>query len=111
LPTDHFKRVIDLANETPLDAREACRHRLFLRGGRPLDRSVLQRWWSQGIKGPGGKTVVLESYRQGGRRLTTAESISRFINVLNGSPADVPSPSVVKQSHARAEAELDAIGI
>jgi hypothetical protein len=79
--------MFDPTNETRLTASEACRHRLLRRGNRPLNRSVLERWWKCGLRGPKGGRVKLESFRSGGLRLTTVEAIERFLACLNGQPS------------------------
>ena len=51
-------------------------------------RRTLTMWMSQGlrVKAAGGKTriVILESFKDGGRRFTTLEAIERFRIALNG---------------------------
>ena len=102
-------RIIE-QNETLLTALEACKHPLMQRGGRPLHRSVLQRWWGEGLL-IHGQRVVLESVRHGGLRCTSAEAIERFHALLNGTPPGKPTPQSLQREHDRADAELAASGI
>src|SRR5689334_15770975 len=104
--------MFDLTTETRLTATQACHHRLLSRGDRPLNRSVLERWWTLGIRPTqGGDRVVLESFRHGGLRFTTVQAIERFLARLNGAPADAPTPQQLHREHVRADAELAASGI
>src|SRR5690242_14714829 len=104
--------MCDFTHETRLAATEACRHPLVRHGGHPLNRSVLERWWTRGIRGPKGERIVLESRRIGGLRFTSVEAVERFLAALNGEHFDgEQTPSQAKRQHAAAERELEAAGI
>ena len=103
--------MFDLTRETRLSAREACRHPLTRRGSRPLSRSVLERWWTHGVRSTSGDRVVLESCRLGGLRFTTAEAIERFFARLNGADATKPTGTDLRRQHNAAERELDVAGL
>ena len=105
--------MFDPTNEKPLTALEACRHPLLQRGDRPLNRSVLERWMAVGILAPfsAGERVRLESYRFGGRRMTTVEAIRRFHTAVNGADPCKPNPHQIRREHDRADAELEAAGV
>lgn len=110
-PDERLLDKSDLLNETVLTAREACRHRLLRRGDRPLDRSVLERWWTIGLLGPARKRIVLESARLGGKRVTSTEAVQRFLRRMNGEDPVAPTRAQIRQQHDRAERELSAAGM
>lgn len=85
---------------------------LLRRGDRPLNRSVLERWWAMGILRD-GRRVKLESFMLGGRRHTTIEAVERFVQALNGKELEpgTPTPSQVRRAHEQAEAELIGAGL
>lgn len=103
--------MFDLTRETRLTATEACRHPLMRRGVHPLNRSVLERWWTHGIRGPGGNRVVLESFRSGGLRMTTVEAVERFFHALNGGTVGATNKTKTQREHVAAERELAGAGI
>src|SRR4051812_12772472 len=104
--------MLDLTTETRLTATQACRHALLRRGDRPLNRSVLERWWTAGILPThGGDRVILESFRHGGLRFTSVEAVARFLARLNGTAPGSPAPRQIQREHDRADAELAASGI
>jgi len=73
---------------------------------------TIWRWRQRGIRG-----VKLETFLIGGRRFTTTEAHRRFVEASTLA-ADGPRPSTVARTGrqrqaaiARAEAELDTLGI
>lgn len=59
----------------------------------PPNLHAIYRWASHGVSG-----VRLETFKQGGKRLTSKEAVARFLEVQNQTPAE------------RADAELVAEG-
>jgi hypothetical protein len=57
------------------------------RRGRPVSVASLTRWIQQGVRGPAGQRVRLEGVRLGGRWLTTAQALDRFVGRLT--PAEL----------------------
>ena len=83
-----------------LTLAEACK----IIPGRP-HRNTIIRWCQRGYGG-----IILESWRCGNRRVTTVESIDKFIAATSGvkDPNPRRSESI---AHKRAEAQLDAMGV
>ena len=53
---------------------------------RPVNRETIARWASRGVRRPGGGRVHLEAIRLGGRLLTTATAVRRFLAALAEEP-------------------------
>jgi hypothetical protein len=86
------------------------------RGDNHPTLSCLLRWIQDGVLGPNGKRIRLEAARCGGRWLTTAAAIERFIAAQSPSISDEPTPAprpAGKRQRAsqRAAAQLEKIGI
>lgn len=94
--------MIDVQTETILTAKQAC-----AAFPKHVSLPTLWRWMLKGTRG-----VVLESIRIGGRRYTSAEACSRFIQA---SAEDTPSPERKKQQRSmamkQARAVLDQFGV
>jgi hypothetical protein len=84
---------MSILDETPLSLLEAAP--LF---GRP-HQNTLRRWANKGVNG-----VRLETFRLGGKLLTTREACERFVAAQNARRASVAE-------HLAAAAELDELGI
>lgn len=104
-----------LAGETKLSMSAAARLAVGRGGDKPPALMTLRRWITAGVKGPDGRKVKLEAYRQGWLWVTTAEALDRFFAALTGGTlAAVPRPMTPAQArarHAKADAEARAMGI
>jgi len=67
-----------LENEPLISFASAAALPILSRDGRKPPVGKLFRWSTKGIA-IGGRQIYLESVRVGGRRLTTAEAVSRFV--------------------------------
>jgi Protein of unknown function (DUF1580) len=94
-------RMIDVSSEKLLSFSEAAKtlpHRVHL--------NTLHRWRLRGIKGTKLETVLV-----GGRRMTSVESLHRFIAKCSGDPAPSEStPAKRRKEIDAAERELDLQG-
>ena len=97
--------VDDILTEDPVTLTEATR--IF--PGRPHASSIW-RWYKHGCAG-----VKLETYCAGGRRFTTRESITRFIQRVTAARDGVATEATPSRRRQReiekAERELDEVGI
>ena len=97
--------MIDIANENVVSIAEAPQHI----PGRP-SLATVWRWVLNGTRA--GK---LESFRVGGRRFTSLESIQRFAEqstaAADGDTPPVQTPRQRERDILRSERELDAAGI
>ena len=117
---------IDTADqETPrlpiayLGLREATRHFVSNRTGKPVHVSAILRYGLKGapsVRGEG--RIRLALWRHPGGWVTTERAIQDFIQALTrdrlglDAPTSALRPPVVRRkSHDRAEAQLDAVGI
>jgi predicted DNA-binding transcriptional regulator AlpA len=101
--------MFDLENQRFIDLREVAR--LCSRNGRPLSPSTIWRWITEG-RGP--LKVRLQTWRIGGRVLTTRQALDAFLSALNqsrASPAPVPSPAARRRAAERAARELEQMGV
>jgi hypothetical protein len=97
--------MIDLTNEQLLTFPEAAR---LLPG--QVHVSTLHRWRLRGVRGN-----KLASLLVGGRRVTSAQAIQRFADGVtaarDGSPLPVRTPNQRQNDIARAELELQQVGV
>jgi hypothetical protein len=100
--------MLDLTREHRIPLSDAPKHPLLKREGRPIHRSVLERWRTHGIRG-----VILETVKIGGIRYTSAEAIERFIERQNtpGADNETVTQSQLARQHSTAERELAAAGM
>jgi hypothetical protein len=107
--------TIELRNETAISLAQAARMQPPSRLGRPVNPATIFRWIHDGAKGPGGEVIRLEGYRMGGRWLTTIEALERFAArqtpCLENRPEPPRSPAHRRRAAARAEKELEKVGI
>jgi len=96
---------MNLHNETCLSLKDAARLPELQAGGKGPHLATIWRWASAGVRG-----VVLETGRIGGKRVTSAEAVRRFLARLAGEQAVPPAAARAKQI-ATAHAELAAAGI
>jgi hypothetical protein len=102
--------MIDAYTEKLVLLGNAAKHPLLMSGrdpGRPINRSVLERWRTRGIGG-----IVLETIKRGGLRYTSVEAIQRFLDRQNSPGATTDSTTLrqVAKAHVRAKEELAAAG-
>ncbi|WLD11899.1 DUF1580 domain-containing protein [Planctellipticum variicoloris] len=79
--------------------------------GRPSIATVW-RWILNGVRGPNGETVRLESFKCGGRRFVQRDAIDRFIAAWNAEPTAKPpvrDDDAVRRARDAAKA-LEALG-
>jgi hypothetical protein len=86
------------------------------RQDRPVTHSCLFRWLTTGVRGPDGQRVKLEAARLGGRWVTTAGAIRRFIAAqtpsLDTEGAETPRTAARRQrASERAAQQLEDLGI
>ena len=97
--------MIDIHAETLISFGEASASL----PGRP-NLSTLHRWRVKGIR-----SVKLESCLYGGRRMTSAEALQRFVNrstaAADGTPVPTRTPKKRQRDIEKAEAELRAAGV
>lgn len=77
---------IDINKERVLSLHEAIEQ--WPAGPRP-SMAALNRWRVKGVKSTSGDRVKLETIRIGGKRVTSLEAISRFIEAQNRKPLAV----------------------
>jgi hypothetical protein len=100
--------MIDLTVEIPLTLREASRLPQLRKNGRRPHIASVYRWVTSGCRG-----VVLESAVVGGSRVTTSESIDRWIAALTAETkphSQVRTPARRRRDHNRADADLAQAG-
>jgi Protein of unknown function (DUF1580) len=106
--------MIDLANEELMSLSQAAK----LLPGRTSDKvspSTVWRWITRGCTDKDGKVVKLEAVRVGAYFCTSRQSITRFIEAING-PCEGPAPVIRapttrKKASEQAAAKLHAAGI
>lgn len=79
--------------------------------GRPAIQTVW-RWILNGVRGPDGQPIKLESFKVAGRRFVTRQAIDNFIAAWSAPPpADLPSSSdeALRRSREAADA-LEELG-
>jgi len=108
--------MIDLTTETPISLGAAARMFPPGRRGRPLTISCIFRWISDGVRTPGGERIRLEAARAGGRWITTAQAVQRFIerqtpDLEGDRPPSPRSPRRRQQASETAALALEKAGI
>ncbi|WP_439627648.1 DUF1580 domain-containing protein [Gemmata sp.] len=75
-----------------------------------LNPRTLLRWAQRGVRG-----VKLESLQVGGRLMSTAAALDRFLAALNAGPEPAPSaprsPAERRRASAAAGEELERLGV
>jgi hypothetical protein len=99
-----------MVDETRITFAQAARLPILKVGGRAPHIQSLWRWSTTGIR-RGEHRIKLETVCVGGRRLTSAESVSRFIERLNSTAPTEPTPSQKSSRYQRAVKELAEAGI
>jgi hypothetical protein len=91
---------IDFETETIITIGEACR--AFPPNG--ASDATVARWIQKGVKVKAlGIFVKLETFKSGGRRLTSREAIARFIAAQNAD--DVPADAAITPAQRRRQAQ------
>lgn len=106
-----------MSNETtPKDATfltfsQAAKLPRLRYNGRGPNITTVWRWAEKGVT-RGGRIFKLEAARIGGRRVTTSQWVSEFLERLDNPTAPVSeTPSARRESYARAQAVVAAAGI
>ena len=119
VPPTLAERIV-AGTEPAITFAEAARHHALQRNGRPAPLCVMYRYADKGIRG-----VRLESARVGGRRVTTADAVGRFVRRQNEPASDRRQPDRVerelvtpraaavtsRRAHVNAVSELRAAGL
>jgi hypothetical protein len=88
----------------------AARRMPRTRQERPVSPSCLFRWLTTGVIGPNGQRVKLEGARLGGRWVTTAGAIRRFIAAqtpsLDTKGTETPRTAATQQRASERAAQL-----
>src|SRR5262245_51788545 len=106
----------EVLNGSALSLSKAARQFPSFRQNRPVAPSTVFRWIRFGVLLPDGRRVRLEAIRLGGRWLTSAQAIERFIACQTPQFSDGPvsTPRTVRQRQRAAERageELEQMGI
>ncbi len=106
----------EIAAGQGLSLVEAGQRLPVTRGGKKPTLGCVLRWVLNGTAGPNGERVYLEAARLSGRWITTGPALARFIERQTPKAArgDIPasrSPAKRQSAAARADKELDRIGI
>jgi len=108
--------MIDLQTEELLSLAKAAKLIPPARRGKKCHISTLLRWITSGAKTPSGETVRLDAVRLPRGWVTTIGALERFITALTPDmaterPPPPRSPAARQRASARAERELDKVGI
>jgi hypothetical protein len=103
--------MIDIETETLIPLVDVPKNIPPSRSGRPMNRSAAFRWVQKGLRG-----VRLEAVQVGGRRMTSAQALSRFFSALsnNAGLATDPWPRTPRRRDkdiAGAHRDCEAAGI
>jgi hypothetical protein len=116
MPDPVSDRVDRILSEGPIGASEAARLLGVFRGGRPTHPSTPVRWMLSGVQLPDGRRIKLEHIRVANRLMTSRAALIRFL-AAQQDPGSTPmiepprSPAECRRSNARAEAELERMGV
>lgn len=108
-----------LLGETLISLADAATRIPSFRAGRATNASTIFRWAKDGVRGPDGRRLKLETVRIVSRWVTSVEALTRFLEAQNPPPADVAqaeevqrvaSPARQRRAAARAMAELERRG-
>jgi hypothetical protein len=89
--------------EKPMTFADVAARLPAARTGRPTDPNVVRRWMSRGIVGPAGSRVRLETWRIGGKIVTTLEAVARFFAAIQRpTPPDARSTATQSSNGASA---------
>jgi hypothetical protein len=126
-PLEVIRSGSPIADSLPLDVRaeiirdgglglpQIARRFPPYRQGRPVNPSTVWRWITEGVRLPDGTRVRLEAARVGGRWLTSAPALARFMAAQTprlGEPAPAPrTPGRRRRASEAAARELEKAGI
>jgi hypothetical protein len=93
----------------------AAAKKLVPHRGQRVAPSTLWRWHRDGVRTPDGRRVHLELARVGGKWLTSAAALGRFIEAATpATPNPAPAPRTARQRVRAAEdagKQLEALGV
>ncbi len=95
-----------LLTPTYIGLAKAARMLPPLRGDAPVSPTTIWRWKAHGVRGPGGCTIRLRTYRVGGRTVTSVEALQEFLAALNGEVSE-PATAASDRHQLAVEAKLD----
>lgn len=100
-------------NESAISIAEAARLPEYVLDGAAAAFTTVRSHMTRGVLTKAGSRVYLESWRRGGRVVTSRAAVARFHARLThgGTPADQLTPSQTKHAHERADRRLAAAGI
>lgn len=75
--------------------------------GRPAIQTVW-RWIREGVPGPSGERIKLDSFKVAGRRFVTRDAIDEFVRASNPVPAQLGGNSLATSADSRCEAARHA---
>jgi hypothetical protein len=106
--------AIDMASEELLTFPQASRRLPIVSGKEPMNPTTVWRWHRYGLRRADGVMVRLQAVRIGGRWVTSAQALERFLEALNatsGEAAQQPrSPHARSRAAERAGDELQRLG-
>jgi hypothetical protein len=115
--TDSVSLQIDrILSEGPIGASEAAAQMGVFRKRRGTHPSTIVRWMVDGVRLSDGRTLKLEHIRVSNRLMTSRAALIRFL-AAQQEPCVPPtiepprSPAERLRSNARAEAELERLGV
>jgi hypothetical protein len=106
--------MIDIFNERVLALNEICELLPRNPKGGKVSFSTIWRWSKNGVIGPGGERVKLETVKIGGRLLSSEQAIQRFAENLSPPEALAMRPITLSQrrrNSEKASRELESMGI
>jgi hypothetical protein len=98
--------MINISKEKLLSLRDAAQLLPRSRNGRPTHPSTILRWILHGLRGR-----KLEGARLGGRWITSAEALERFVSPAEGGGGGVATAQGRPSAEAATDRELDALGL
>jgi hypothetical protein len=107
---------MNILSEEVLSLPAAARRLPRLRGGKPTHPTTLWRWARFGVATPAGR-IKLQTYAYAGSKVTTWESVERFLTAVAAARTGQPVPAAITSKPGSgkrasdAKAVLDKAGI